>query len=83
MACRLYIGNLAWKCTDDDLREAFGRFGTVKEVVIIKDKETGKSKGFGFVEMESDGAAEEAIKTMNGAEFLGRPVTVNEAKARR
>jgi RNA recognition motif-containing protein len=80
MATNLYVGNLAFTTTQDDLREAFAQFGTVARVQVISDRETGRSRGFGFVEM--DDGAEEAIAKMNGASFQGRTLTVNEAKPR-
>src|SRR5437870_2983126 len=80
MAKNLYVGNLAFTTTQDDLREAFSQFGTVSRVQLISDRETGRSRGFGFVEME-DGA-EEAIAKMNGASLQGRTLTVNEARPR-
>jgi RNA recognition motif-containing protein len=80
MSKKLYVGNLAFSTTEDDLREAFGRFGAVSSVQIVMDRETGRSRGFGFVEL-ADGA-EQAIQDMNGAMFQGRTLTVNEAKPR-
>ncbi len=76
----LYVGNLAFGTTNEDLLAAFGQFGTVVKAQIIMDRETGRSRGFAFVEM-SDGI-EEAIQAMNGAELQGRRLTVNEAKPR-
>jgi cold-inducible RNA-binding protein len=76
----LYVGNLAWGTTEDALREAFARHGTVTKVQIILDRETGRPRGFAFVEM-SDGA-EAAIAGMNGTQLDGRTLTVNEAKPR-
>jgi cold-inducible RNA-binding protein len=80
MAKNLYVGNLAFTTTQEDLREAFAQFGTVARVQVVSDRETGRSRGFGFVEME-DGA-EQAIEKMNGASFQGRTLTVNEARPR-
>ncbi len=80
MAVNLYVGNLPFSTTDDDLAQAFGQFGTVVKAQVIQDRETGRSRGFGFVEM-SDGH-EAAIQAMNGADFQGRRLTVNEAKPR-
>lgn len=77
----LYVGNLPYDTTDDDLRDAFSQFGTVAGAQVIMDRETGRSRGFGFVEM-SDGG-EEAIEQMNGADFGGRRLTVNEAQPRK
>ena len=80
MTKNLYVGNLPFQTTADDLREAFGQYGTVARAQVVSDRETGRSRGFGFVEME-DGA-EEAIAKMNGADYQGRTLTVNEARPR-
>lgn len=80
MSMNLYIGNLSYSTTSDELREAFEEFGTVTRSQVVSDRETGRSRGFGFVEMESGGA--EAIEAMNGTELQGRPLTVNEARPR-
>jgi RNA recognition motif-containing protein len=80
MTKNLYVGNLPFQTTADDLREAFGQYGTVARAQVVSDRETGRSRGFGFVEME-DGA-EEAIAKMNGADYQGRALTVNEARPR-
>jgi len=80
MAKNLYVGNLPFNTTQDDLREAFSQFGTVSRVQVVSDRETGRSRGFGFVEM--DDGAEEAIAKLNGASFQGRTLTVNEARPR-
>lgn len=80
MSKNLYVGNLPYGTTSDDLREAFEEFGTVSRVQIITDRETGRSRGFGFVEM--DDGAEAAVDAMNGKEFQGRTLTVNEARPR-
>ncbi len=80
MAKNLYVGNLPFTCTSDQLREAFSECGTVARAQVIVDRETGRSRGFGFVEMES--GAEEAVTKMNGAAFQGRTLTVNEAQPR-
>lgn len=76
----LYVGNLPFSTTADDLREAFSQYGAVTRAQIVSDRETGRSRGFGFVEMSSGG--EEAMAAMNGAELNGRKMTVNEAKPR-
>jgi len=76
----IYVGNLVFDVGDDELREAFEQFGEVTEVRLIMDKFSGKSKGFGFVEMPSKDEAEKAIAEMNGKEFKGRALNVNEAK---
>lgn len=78
----IYIGNLPYSCTDTDLRTAFEACGDVASAVIIKDKETGNSKGFGFVEMMSDEASHKAIGTLDGQDFMGRKLRVNQARPR-
>jgi RNA recognition motif-containing protein len=80
MSKNLYVGNLAYSTTDDDLRELFSQHGSVAKAQVIMDRETGRSRGFGFVEM-NDGA-EAAVAALNGAQFQGRTLTVNEAKPR-
>jgi RNA recognition motif-containing protein len=80
MSKNLYVGNLPFSATADDLREAFSKYGTVTSASVASDRETGRSRGFGFVEM-ADGY-EEAIANMNGASMGGRPLTVNEARPR-
>ncbi len=76
----IYVGNLAHQAADDDLRQAFEAFGQVESVNIIKDRFSGESRGFGFVEMPSKEEAQKAIEEMNGKEILGRAVNVNEAR---
>jgi RNA recognition motif-containing protein len=76
----LYVGNLPFNTTEQDLQQLFGQYGTVTKTQVIMDRETGRSRGFGFVEMSS--GADEAIAAMNGAEYQGRRLTVNEAKPR-
>ena len=76
----IYVGNLLFDVTEDELREAFKPFGEVTEVRLIMDKFTGKSKGFGFIEMPSKEEAEKAIEELNSKEMKGRAMTVNEAK---
>ncbi len=76
----IYVGNLVFDVSEDDLREAFKQFGEISEVRLIMDKYSGKSKGFGFIEMPSKAEAEKAIEEMNGKEFKGRALNVNEAK---
>ena len=78
----IYIGNLPYSCTDTDLRNAFEAHGDVASAVIIKDKETGNSKGFGFVEMMSDENSSKAIEMLDGQEFMGRKLRVNQARPR-
>jgi RNA recognition motif-containing protein len=82
MGRRLYVGNLAWTVTDQDLRDAFSEIGGVANSQVIIDRTTNRSRGFGFVEMESDTAADEAIKKLNGRDIKGRAIRVNEAQAR-
>ncbi len=80
MAKKLYVGNLSYNTHDEDLREAFSKIGEVVSVTLITDQATGRSKGFGFVEMATDEDAEKAISTMNGTNFMDRTITVNEAR---
>jgi RNA recognition motif-containing protein len=82
MGRRLYVGNLAWTVTDQDLQDAFAEAGKVDSAQVIIDRATNRSRGFGFVEMASDEAAEAAIKKLNGKDIKGRPIKVNEAQAR-
>ena len=78
----IYVGNLAREATEEDVREAFKAFGQVTSVSIIKDKFSGESRGFGFVEMPSQAEAQSAIAGLNGKELQGRSLTVNEARPR-
>jgi len=80
---RIYVGNLPFASTEDDLREVFGRYGTVASVAIITDRETGRPRGFGFVEMEDAAAADAAIQALDGSDLEGRNLRVNEAQERR
>jgi RNA recognition motif-containing protein len=82
MAKNIYVGNLVWDCTADDLLALFQAHGQVARAQVITDRETGRSRGFGFVEMNDDAEAQKAIEALNGADFKGRPLTVNEAKPR-
>ncbi len=82
MAKNLYVGNLGWDVTADDLLTLFQSFGGVARAQVITDRETGRSRGFGFVEMENDREADTAIENLNGTPFRGRPLTVNEARPR-
>src|SRR5436309_3105398 len=82
MAKNIYVGNLAWSVTNEDLLELFGQHGKVVSAQVISDRETGRSRGFGFVEMENDQEAETAIQALNGAMHNNRPLTVNVAKPR-
>ena len=78
----IYVGNLTFSMTEDELRTTFAAHGEVSTARIITDRETGRSRGFGFVEMADNGQAEAAIQAMNGKDFDGRALTVNEAKPR-
>src|ERR1700731_3433429 len=80
MAKKLYVGNLPYSVSDSDLQQMFEEHGTVQSAQIIMDRDTGRSKGFGFVEMGSDQEAQTAIAAMNGKEVEGRSLTVNEAR---
>jgi len=82
MGRRLYVGNLAYSVTGDQLRELFSAHGEVTEASVISDRATGRSKGFGFVEMESDEGAKAAIEALNEAKVGGRNLIVNEARDR-
>lgn len=79
---KLYVGNLSFNLSDNDLKAKFEEFGAVESANIITDRETGRSKGFGFVEMQDAASASEAIAQLNGSEFDGRKVIVNEARPR-
>jgi len=80
MGNKLYVGNLPFSATDDSLREKFGQAGQVESARVIIDRDTGRSKGFGFVEMSTQQEASDAINKFNGADFAGRSLTVNEAR---
>ncbi|MFA6553458.1 MAG: RNA-binding protein [Patescibacteria group bacterium] len=80
MAKKLYVGNLSYNVTDDQLREHFAQAGNVSSAQVIMDRMSGRSKGFGFVEMASDEEALKAIETLNGQEMAGRALVVNEAR---
>src|SRR5512147_231686 len=82
MGNKLYVGNLAYSIRDEDLQQSFSQFGTVTSAKVMMDRETGRSKGFGFVEMGSDAEAQSAINGMNGQALAGRAVVVNEARPR-
>jgi RNA recognition motif-containing protein len=79
---KLYVGNLSFNTSNQDLSELFTEFGTVESANIVEDRETGRARGFGFVEMSSKEEAENAISALNGKEVDGRSLTVNEAKPR-
>src|SRR5580704_1175144 len=82
MAKKLYVGNLSYDTNDSDLQQMFAAYGSVQSAQIVMDRDTGRSKGFGFVEMSSDQEAQAAITGLNGKEFNGRALTVNEARPR-
>ncbi|HOD84552.1 MAG: RNA recognition motif [Planctomycetes bacterium ADurb.Bin126] len=82
MGKKLYVGNLPYDVTDADLEQLFNQHGTVQSAQVIQDRMTGRSKGFGFVEMDSDQEAQAAINDLNGKDYGGRALTVNEAKPR-
>jgi RNA recognition motif-containing protein len=82
MGTKLYVGNLSFRTTSEELREAFAAVGTVESASVIEDRETGRSRGFAFVEMATPEEATAAIEAFNGKDFGGRNLTVNEAKPR-
>ena len=77
---KLYVGNLPYNTTEEDLRNLFSQYGSVDSVAVITDRETGRSKGFGFVEFGNDSEARSAIQALSGQEYGGRALTVNEAR---
>lgn len=82
MAMNLFVGNLPYQMTSDDLAQTFAQAGTVVSAKVISDKYSGRSRGFGFVEMSSDEEAKKAIEMFNGKDVNGRPLVVNEARPR-
>jgi RNA recognition motif-containing protein len=82
MGAKLYVGNLSFDVESEDLKEMFAAHGSVQSAQAIMDRDTGRSKGFGFVEMSASGEAAAAIAALNGSEYRGRPLTVNEARPR-
>src|SRR5947209_11532425 len=82
MGSKLYVGNLSYDATGSDLEQLFGQHGTVQSAEVIQDRDTGRSKGFGFVQMGTDQEAQAAITALNGQQQDGRALTVNEAKPR-
>ena len=80
---KLYVGNLAFSVTESDLREMFTAFGAVETASLVTDRDTGRSRGFGFVEMTNDSEAAAAIAALNGKDSGGRPLTVNEARPKK
>jgi RNA recognition motif-containing protein len=82
MAKKLFVGSLSWNTTDEGLREAFAPFGEIAEAVVVSDRDTGRSRGFGFVTFEDDEAAEQAVAALNGTELDGRTIRVDVAQAK-
>ena len=82
MAMKLYVGNLSFQTSSDDLQQLFAQVGTVESASVVEDRETGRSRGFGFVEMASKEEGQAAIEQFNGKDFQGRNLTVNEARPR-
>ncbi len=82
MSMKLYVGNLSFQTSSDDLQQLFAQAGTVESASVVEDRETGRSRGFGFVEMSSNEEGQAAIQQFNGKEFNGRSLTVNEARPR-
>ncbi len=80
MATNLFVGSLSWNVTSDELKDFFAQVGTVVSANVITDRDSGRSKGFGFVEMSSDEEAKKAVDELNGKELDGRSITVNEAR---
>lgn len=77
---KLFVGNLSWDASDADLKDAFSKFGEITEAVVLRDRDSNRSKGFGFVTFANAADAQNAIAEMNGKEFMGRNLTVNEAR---
>ncbi len=82
MGKRLYVGNLPYQISSSELESLFSEFGTVQSAQVVQDRETGRSKGFGFVEMSTESEADTAIQELNGRDYEGRNLTVNEARPR-
>jgi RNA recognition motif-containing protein len=82
MAKRLYVGNLSYTVTSEELQELFEQYGAVRSAQVLSDRETGRSRGFGFVEMDNDADADAAIQNLDGNDYQGRRLTVNEARPR-
>ncbi|NUN10539.1 MAG: RNA-binding protein [Ignavibacteriaceae bacterium] len=82
MSHKLFVGSLPWTTSDDALKSKFESFGAVISAKVIKDRQTGRSKGFGFVEMENPGEAEQAIQALNGSDFDGRKIIVSDARSK-
>ncbi len=82
MSIKLYVGNLSFQTSSEDLQQLFAQVGTVESATVVEDRDTGRSRGFGFVEMASKEEGEKAIEQFNGTDFNGRNLTVNEARPR-
>ena len=82
MGNKIFVGGLNWDATEDAIREAFGASGTITEAGVVQDRDTGRSRGFGFVTYSSDEEANAAVEKFDGEEFMGRKLTVNEARQR-
>ena len=82
MSAKLYVGGLAWRTRDDELKSAFDAFGVVEEAIVIHDRNTNRSRGFGFVTFSDEASADTATKSLNGELFDGRRITVNKAEDR-
>ena len=82
MGNKIFVGGLNWDATDDDLRETFGECGGITDAVVVNDRDTGRSRGFGFVTYSSDEEAKAAVEKFDGQDFMGRKLTVNEARQR-
>jgi RNA recognition motif-containing protein len=82
MESKLYVGNLSYSATEEELQELFSQAGTVKSVTIVKDRETGRARGFAFVEMGTDAEAQQAINLLNGTNFMERALKINVARPR-
>ena len=78
----IYVGNLSWQMTEDDLRSLFEQYGTVSSVKIVKDRETGRSRGFGFVDMPDDNQGQQALTSLYDTEVMGRKIIVNESQTK-
>lgn len=83
MGKKLYVGNLPFSITEESLSNTFSEYGTVESAKVIMDRNTGRSKGFGFVEMSTESEAQDAIKKLDGSDYDGRPIRVNEAEPKR
>lgn len=83
MGNKLFVGNLSWGTNSQGLQQAFEQFGTVTDAVVISDRDTGRSRGFGFVTFENDADAESAMQEMDGKDLDGRPIRVNEAQEKK